>query len=214
MINQEKVLWRQLNGPQITAIENSLWDFQIKKYDAVLDYLNRLSIETANSEHLDFIGRLMRIPRAVIITNKYFDDLLLFSAEHESDLYNAFSGYSNGEWVNAGPFGFDFESKQDAYEPIDDDTYRKVLSALAKYHGHSKSLEFIDFLCSQFLIQQTQDGTVRVSYQIVEDQLIPGDIQIRISNTLGYRQIVLQQLFNQLFSSTPKVTIFSGASYA
>jgi hypothetical protein len=207
MITKEKVHWRQLNGPQIEAYMDALWAFQIEKYDTLLDYFAGLSIQTANSAHLDFIGKIMRIPRAVILIEESFDQLLLFSEGVQSGVLPAFSGDAT---QRAGVFGRrprDFDPQH--FQTVDDDTYRKILLTVAQNTGHSKGIALLDALCYDFLAIRTPDGRSKnIYYEIQEDPQSVGDLRVAIASLAGYNQVILQQILNQLFTSVPHVTLF------
>ena len=63
MINPISFLWKQLNGPQISAICNAIWQYFKDSYDNLLDYFYNLSIASANDSHLTFIGLLQGLAR-------------------------------------------------------------------------------------------------------------------------------------------------------
>ena len=63
MINPISFLWKQLNGPQISAICNAIWQYFKDSYDNLLDYFYNLSIANANDSHLTFIGLLQGLAR-------------------------------------------------------------------------------------------------------------------------------------------------------
>ena len=63
MINPINFLWKQLNGPQITAYCQGIYLYFKKTYDDVLEYWKNFSIATANNSHLTFLGALQGIAR-------------------------------------------------------------------------------------------------------------------------------------------------------
>lgn len=204
MIKKEKTLWSQLNGPQITAFSNAMWEYAIEKYDDRLDYFDRLTIENANSYHLDFIGRLMKIPRAIIITEKFYNDLIYFSTQREVDIMDTFSGVIDGVWKDGGMFDYNGVINNDNYKTIDDDTYRAILIEMAKTEGNVKGLTLIDTLCDTFLWSKNNK---KLRYEIKESPDSVGDIFVGTYGFSGYSQIVLQQVMNSLFNGMPKVII-------
>ena len=66
MILPVKFLWEQLDGPQITAIENALFQYFTDIFDTKLDYLSTMNVDTANDSHLTFLGILANFVRPVI----------------------------------------------------------------------------------------------------------------------------------------------------
>jgi hypothetical protein len=200
VIVKERILWTQLDGPQARAFQDALWLQAIARYDARFSYFDTLAIATANSQHLDFIGRLMKVPRAVIIVEQYYNQLLHFASEPGHDATNGF---------DSGSFSFDrIEADGTFYQTLDDTSYRKILSALALTDGASKGLYLIDVLCDHFLTSRNSDGTLKkIYYEIDEDVNIIGDIRVTIEKTAGYNQMILEQVLKQLFTSVPHVRL-------
>ena len=42
MIRPIEFLWRQLNGPQITAVVKAAYNWCVQQFDATMDYFNNL----------------------------------------------------------------------------------------------------------------------------------------------------------------------------
>lgn len=66
MIYPISFLWRQMNGPQITAIAQAIWQYFRDSFDNTLNYFNTLSISKANTDHLTLIGILQGLARPLI----------------------------------------------------------------------------------------------------------------------------------------------------
>lgn len=67
MINPISFLWRQFNGPQITAICQAIWQYFHDTYDAYLNYFHSFGIDTVTqTDHLTFIGILQGLARPLI----------------------------------------------------------------------------------------------------------------------------------------------------
>jgi hypothetical protein len=205
MLKREKYIWSQLTGPQITAFETAMFDYLVMKFDALLDYYETLNIETANSQHLDFFGKMMRIPRALIVTQVGFEQAFKFSliqdgAQPPRDV----PGFSGDETSpEFGLFGAAANSDtSEEFELISDGIYRRILITLGNTSGYTVGLNLIDDLAYEFL--QDIDGN-RVPYTI--SYTMYHDIEIRVEGSFGYSQVVLQQIFNQIFNEQPTVNI-------
>jgi hypothetical protein len=198
MIVKEKTLWTQLDGPQARAFHDALWNYAAARFDARFDYFNALAIATANSQHLDFIGKLMKIPRALIIVEQYYYELLRFSSEAGRDSTNGF---------DIGCFSFNRVFADGVhYQTLDDESYRKILSTLAQTDNHSKGLFLLDVLCDHFLT--SRNGVLKkIYYEIHDDPNVTGDIRVSIEKTAGYNQLILEQVLSQIFTSVPKVRL-------
>jgi hypothetical protein len=159
---------------------------------------------------LDFIGKLMRIPRAVILIEESFEHMLVFSEGQESAVLPAFSDGLGTLAQPAGVFGRrprDFDPQH--FQIIDDATYRKILLAVARNTSHAKGVALIDALCYAFLAIRKPDGTSKnIYYEIQEDPQSVGDLRVAIASLAGYNQVILQQILNQLFTNVPRVTLF------
>ena len=67
MINPISFLWRQFNGPQISAICQALYLYFKQTYDNVLEYWDKFSIDNVTStDHLTFIGIIQGLARPLI----------------------------------------------------------------------------------------------------------------------------------------------------
>ena len=66
MIRPIEFLWRQLNGPQITAVVKAAYNWCVQQFDATMDYFNNLTIATANGAHLSLFGMMANFARPYI----------------------------------------------------------------------------------------------------------------------------------------------------
>ena len=60
------LLWRQLNGPQVTAIIEAIFLFFRDLVQPKVDYFDKLNISTANDKHLNLFGIMLRVPRPLV----------------------------------------------------------------------------------------------------------------------------------------------------
>lgn len=66
MIPPVDFLWEQMDGPQIKAIEQALYNFMHEQFNKLLEYLDNISISTANEQEINDIGKMMNLPRPII----------------------------------------------------------------------------------------------------------------------------------------------------
>ena len=124
MIGPISFLWKQLNGPQITAFTKSVYNWAVDEFDRSLEYLNNLSISTANSKHLSFLGMLANFSRPFI--RKLNLSLFFFT---ESPQSNFVHGFSSLEDVGVGGKVVALEQLYETMEnePLKDSVYRELL---------------------------------------------------------------------------------------
>lgn len=61
-----RFLWKQFNGPQITAIMTAIFRYMQTAFNSQINYLTTFSIQTATDAHLTLIGALCGIIRPII----------------------------------------------------------------------------------------------------------------------------------------------------
>lgn len=143
-------LWKQFRGPQISAIANAIFEYFRATLDPILDYWNRFTIATANSEHLTIIGALQGIARPIVFVrdNKYF----WFSQVPEEGTYypsvpyeESPHGLSSLDNIMVGGKFSDFESTQEGdYRLVSDALYRLILQSANTTKGEQGSLIWLD----------------------------------------------------------------------
>jgi len=198
MIEEVQTLWRQLNGPQAVAFVRSIFAYFKDAYDDNLDYLNGLNIETANEQHLNFIGKLMGIRRPIVQSESY-SKLLYFSDNLQS---NDSQGLAKVYTDVDGQGGFfdttdGFSSNENAdILPIED--YRFLLKVVSEQEGSFRSLVLIDKIVSQFIPET-------ITYKLSYHPTISGDIVVTLSSTAPYRTLLAKIVLNLFFSTVPTV---------
>ena len=141
MIGPISFLWKQLNGPQITAFTKSVYNWAVDEFDRTLEYLNNLSISTANSKHLSFLGMLANFSRPFI--RKLNLSLFFFTESPQSDFVH---GFSSLEDVGVGGKVVALEQLYETMEnePLKDSVYRELLLAYANSEGEIGSITLLD----------------------------------------------------------------------
>lgn len=145
MINPITFLWKQLNGPQITAICQAIWLYFKNTYDANLEYLHGLSIATAKTNHLTFIGILQGLARPLIPIPD--EDKFWFTNVDNYGYIEGY-GYESETWYPGHKVSIDFPSKH-GFAPLTNRTLGGVLSAVKDAAGYSYIPDFIFRACLQ-----------------------------------------------------------------
>jgi hypothetical protein len=196
MLKKQRFLWKQLNGPQITAIMDVLWKYHVEKYDKRLDYFNTLSISTAENKHLSMIGKLMQFTRPSSISMMDFNKYIRFSYIQQGQVppkadYGLSSGY------------FDYGPEDPHHDNVElsDTVYRKVLIALSQVDGFSRGLALIDDLAKILFV----DYTGKQIFYLFEYGGPFEDITVRIKDDPGYNLIVFDMVCSVIFRTQPRV---------
>lgn len=160
MINPISFLWRQFNGPQISAFCNAIWEYFNTTYSQTLAYLGHLTIESANTHHLSLLGALQGLARPLVPIPK--EDELLFTNDYG---YKEGYGVEPATWYaghlipdamfpsNEGVSSlhnpsvggkFQQEGSKTGYSYITDYIFRALLRAVAHSEGYLGGLTVLD----------------------------------------------------------------------
>lgn len=146
-------LWRQLNGPQVTAFATAITAFMRNKFNNTMNYFNTLSIETANDSHLTIIGALQNIARPVFQYARteffYFTENPGHNSEHGfseigGSVGGKFSGARTGDYVR---------------RRLNTAEYRALLLILKELGTDATGLVFLDRLCDFLWKTYARDNT-------------------------------------------------------
>lgn len=179
-----KFLWRQMNGPQVVAFCQAIYEWLRLRFDKNIDYWSNISINTATDEYLTELGALAGFPRA--ITERYTEDPVMFTKEYygpgsENGGVCGF-GFSDGlkhgptEGVDGGRFN-DVRAEK-IRELIKADTYRRALHTFANSKGSMGSLKLLDDIMDCQLGEGNPDNAYMFDYNTVS----PGDIILNFYN--------------------------------
>lgn len=145
MLRPFRFLWKQFNGPQVTAIFTAIFRYLQKQFNTTIDYLRHFSLMTANDAHLTLIGASLGIVRPIIsiASNKYF----VFTRDLDRDedhgyadlatptiggVFSEITEDDSGHIITVAPASY----------------YRRILLAYVKYSAEKNSLVFIDNMLS------------------------------------------------------------------
>lgn len=135
-----RFLWRQLNGPQITAIMTALFRWIRDMFNPTIHYLATFSIATATDDHLTLIGGLQRVIRPMISIARAH--AFIFTAEPET-------GKSYGVSASPGPLQVGGVFSDPAYAIRQNilcpaEYFRAILLACKEQTAEPFSIVFID----------------------------------------------------------------------
>lgn len=230
MLNPVTFLWRQLCGPQITAITQALFLYFKRLCDENLDYFNDLSLDTANTQHLSLLGIEQGLARPLVP----IPDSKMFWYTQEYDYhpgygYEEYTHYEGHEIPNSefpsehgfatGRYGVGgvFDKEPDGttgYEYIPDYIFRCMLKGNSKSSGYLGGLTVLDDMLWE-LFQRENPG-ILPNYRFkwysksTDPFDTPGDIVLNLGTTGDwahpyevYAQIKL--LGNTIYYPIPKL---------
>ena len=186
MILPINFLWQQLNGPQITAISQAIYEYWKQMFDNRLDYLNNLTVDTATDSHLNLFGIIANFVRPVIqVADK---DFFLFTEHPEHDNDKGFSS------LGARSIGGRFVGMAGATtgaRALDTEFYRLLLKTFSQSEGEIDSLVLLDDLCHALSVKDGSAGTSSYEFSFVEDVEQgtgrgPGDLYIDIGSVADW----------------------------
>ena len=186
---------KQLNGPIIKGFIKAVYNFFHSFIDNNADYFNALSIETADTPHLHFIGNLMGLQLFQLFTDASGGMYLVFTDEaFDTDEYD----YDNG-WADAyreyqegdGVFG---TGEEEGF-PVTLTTaqYRRILEALSEVTSASvDSMKAIDTLANVFVNSTDYNISYNNGYVDVVNVVLGPTVPLRMTT-------ILQSMYDRLF---------------
>lgn len=196
MLNPISFIWRQFNGPQISAICQALFGYFKQLCDENLDYFNDFTLDTANSEHLSLLGALQGLARPLVpIPDEelfWFEDPynyvdgegmtpeLEFPGHKIPDRnFPSVRGFAEGPNADGGVF--DEEKSPDGnYYYIPDYIFRQVLKSNTASEGMLGGLVVLDDILAA-LFQKENPGFTPIHKFTWHNDIhtgTPGDIHV------------------------------------
>lgn len=213
MIIPVNFLWAQLNGPQITGITEAMVEYLKSIFDTQLDYINTISVDTANSDHLTLLGILAGFARPVIsIPDK---DYFYFTEDLEKDTSHGFSSLENPS--QGGRFVSLFKGMGQIDVPLDTEHYRALLKAYIQGEGEIGGLELLDDIC--YALSQVDIPGVEPFYKFefmrygeVPTGRSSGDLYIDVGSLENWKNpmevyAILRGLADTVYSPIPQIFI-------
>lgn len=193
MIKQSEYVPRQMNGPIINSLFMGMEE-ELNHSETIIDYLENLSIAKAQETELESIGCLVGFPRPLVPEGFNEENVMLLGTvplEKDKSI-----GLSQIDSEIGGRLST-IEKSNTGF--MDLGTYRKLLEKVAEIKRYGITLKSVDDIAQ----------TVSTDYTIEWDEY--GDILIKYSKSIGYKNVwLLTQLFLRICTE-PQVTIQSGA---
>lgn len=219
MILPVRYLWQQLNGPQTTGLCKAIEEYWKTIFDTKLDYFNKLSIETANDDHLTLFGLLSGLVRPTI--SEPDRDYFYFTENPETGVLHGFSDLA--DLTIGGKF-----SKLDSgggihNVSVDTEFYRALLRAWTEGEGEIGSLMLLDDICAELTKLDIGPETVpfyQFSFMAGDDipqDRAPGDVFIDMRSMAAWHNplhvyAVLNGIGNSAYAPQPRLFVSLGAS--
>lgn len=180
MILPIKFMWEQLDGPQITAISEAIFEYWKRMFDDKLDYINTLNVNTADDAHLTFLGILANFVRPVItVPDK---DFFYFTDTPEHDSVHGLAPVNDRAQGGrlTGIAGATTEPR-----PINTEHYRILLRSYIEGEGELGGLVLLDDICYQLSKLDDRDGDPFYTFTFMDEDNIQegralGDVYIDI----------------------------------
>lgn len=212
MIIPVKYIWEQLDGPQVSALEEATFQYFKQLLDPKLDYFNTLNVATANDEHLTFLGILANFVRPVITVPDREFFYLTADVEHDNT-----KGFSSLENRKVGGRLTGIEGATTEARPLSTEHYRTLLKAYINNEGKIGGLKLLDDICYELskLDQPTVDPFYRFEFMSGDNipaGRAPGDVYIDIGNLSNWNNpmqiyAVLRGLANSAYWPVPALFI-------
>lgn len=198
-------LAKQFNGPIISAFFKAVYNFFHTYMDNHVDYFKSLSIETADTAHLRFIGNLMGLQLFQLFTdpsgNKYlvYTDDAFDTSEYEYD-----NGWNSDYHLYQGGDGVFGTGDEEGFPVVlTNSQYRRILEAISKITSASiDSITAIDALVQAF----TQSTDYNISYNNAYSDVINVVLGPTVSHAYP---TILQSMFDRLFDGATVTMLVS-----
>lgn len=185
---------KQFNGPIITAFFKAVYNFFHTYMDTHVNYFKNLSIETADTHHLRFIGNIMGLQLFQLFSDPSGGMYLIFTeGAFDTDEYDYNNGwaeiyrqYQNGDGV------FGTGNEQEYPVTLTTHQYRAILEAVSQVASASiDSIFMIDLLAHVYL--ETTDYSI--SYNAGYTDVVNVVLGPTVPQT---RTAVLQHMYDRL----------------
>lgn len=219
MILPINYLWSQLNGPQVRGITEAIFQEWKTIFDDKLNYLNQLSVETANDDHLTLLGLLSGLIRPTI--TEADRDYFLFTETAEQGSTHGFAALddatSGGRLTKTGT-GQGTHNKS-----LDAEHYRTLLKAWISGDGEIGSLALLDDICynlTKLDLGPGQEPFYKFKFMQGDDipqDRAPGDVYIDMGSLAQWRNpvhiyAVLNGIANTVYAPQPRLFVSIGTT--
>lgn len=196
---------KQFNGPIISAFIKAVYNFFHQFIDHNCDYFKNLSIETADTAHLRFIGNIMGLQLFDLFTDPSGGMYLVFTDGAfdvtEYDFNNGWVDYYRAYQDGDGVFGTGNEQEYPVV--LSTSQYRAILKAISQVASAAvDSIYLIDLLAHVYL----ESTDYHISYNhgytdVVNVVLGPSLPQMRVA--------ILQHMYDKLLQGGTETVLVS-----
>lgn len=194
-------LARQINGP-LAKVYGEAFDSVYERDQAFIDFLASFDIESLHGEWLDMLGTILGFSRPYITIPELqyafrFDDLpkILPANSH---------GFSNDPihtFNNDGGVLDDTERDRNYYE-LEDERYQKYLRAIVRAKTTLSIASIAD-------VMDTFVHPTRYAISFITEN----DIKISLPLTYEVNEEYLEQAFDSIFTTSPRVTVTAESDF-
>lgn len=203
MIHPIQFLWKQLNGPQITAITQAVFHYVHGMFDDLCEYFKNFSIDSASAQHAEMLGLLNRFARPQLLEFRRAFFFFTYRAEKN----NKERGFSSLEdRTHGGKFSALAESIR-ITEKMDIRTYKSLLHTFLASSGHIDSLKMLDDICHALIVLDAKNPEAQ-TYEFEWDLRGNGSLTIHLGSMEDYFnphrvQATIDSLANTIFFPDP-----------
>ena len=218
MILPVRYLWEQLDGPQVSAVSNALFEYWKSIFDDKLEYFNNISVDTASDIHLTLLGLLSGLVRPVI--QEPDRDFFYFTEFAENPTTHGFSDLA--DLTVGGKFSKLDSSSNIHNTSLNEEHYRALLRAWVNGEGDIGSLQLLDDICNELTKLDLGDITPFYQFEFMEGDDIPvdrapGDVYIDMRSSSNWNNplhiyAVIQGIANSAYAPQPRIFISIGVS--
>lgn len=218
MVLPVRYLWEQLDGPQVSALSDGLFEYWKTIFDNKLEYFNNISVDTASDIHLTLLGLLSGLVRPTI--SEADSDFFYFTEYAESDFKHGFGDLENPDI--GGRFSRTDSGITTHNVSLDGEHYRALLKAWVSGEGDIGSLQLLDDICNELTKLDLGDVTPFYQFDFMEGDHIPndrapGDVFIDMRSAENWHNplhiyAVLQGIANSAYAPQPRLFVSIGAS--
>lgn len=218
MILPVRYLWEQLDGPQVTALSDALFNYWKAVFDDKLEYINNISVNTASDIHLTLLGLLSGLVRPNITEPDR--DYFYFTGSPENPTTHGFSDLDN---LAVGGRLSKLEEGTGVHNTsLDAEHYRALLKAWISGDGDIGSLALLDDICNE--LTKIDLGSTPPFYQFtfmegddIPVDRAPGDVYIDMRSAQSWSNplhiyAVLQGIADSAYAPQPRLFISLGVS--
>ena len=191
-----RVLHRQFAGTRITAFFDAIAKYFKEMTDEKIAYFSTLRIQSANTQHLNMIGKLMSFPRPYIYTVPYLEQLFRFTNGVVHNTPTGFAGRIEGVWNVGGYLDEEFTPAEDQIQ-LNDEQFKKLLVAFSTYANNRESIALLDSILNQYF----------TGYEISWEGNNSDIRAAVVSETTSSNILIVQKIADVIWVTSPKVII-------